>query len=998
MKKINTLIIILLFCNYLAVAQNYFQQEVNYTIQVKLDDKTHELSAFEEIEYINNSPNTLNFIYFHLWPNAYKNNSTALAKQKQQYTYYDIEKYSHMQGYIDSLDFKINGEPAKWELDENHIDICKLYLNKPLKPNEKITITTPFHVKIPSSRISRLGHHKQSYQITQWYPKPAVYDSKGWHQMPYLNTGEFYSEFGSFDVSITLPKNYVVGATGDLQNKEEIEWLNQLAEKTAGIKDFDKTDHSFPESSTELKTLQYTQKNVHDFAWFADKRYHVLKGEREMPNTKKTVTCWAMFLNKEADLWQRSIEYIGDALYYYSLWYGDYPYNQCTAVHSSISAGSGMEYPNITVIGDSRKPMLLEMVIMHEVGHNWFYGILGFNEREHPWLDEGINSFSEARYMKEKYNGEDKLYKLGLSEKQAKFLHLDNLSYHTFPYFSYLITARFNIDQPASLASEEYTASNYGQIIYHKTSCVFTYLHNYLGEDTFNHIMQDFYEEWKFKHPYPEDIRAAFESATNKDLDWIFDDLLQTTKKLDYKITKLEDNKVTIANKGMINAPCPISGIKDNQVVFTQWHDGFNDKKSFEIPSGQSYDCIAIDAQESMPEIYRGNNYIKTKGLLKKVEPLQVQFYGIAENPKRTTLNLSPAMGYNLYNEYMLGLVFYNSFIPRNKFEYQIAPMYGFGNKNLSGSARIAYHILPYESLFREVTLELSGKRFAFSHASDDNFHKLKADIGFDFKKSDPLNTYRHSVHLNYIIADDMNDIFTEVNPELESFINLNYKYNNSRLSSPHSIKVGAQYHKDFTKLNGEFNYKYKYHRQKAIDIRLFAGTFITKSDDYSPLYNFNLSGASGINDYTYDDMYFGRFEDPAGEQFFSKQYYINDGGFTTYAPQFTTPEWLLALNVSAAIPGLPRILNFHVYGNIATYGSCDSYLAYDNSDKLSWEAGVQYRIGGNTIIISLPVVMSKQLNDFTSEVHSNVAERIRFSFNIDNLNPFKTFESQMVQ
>ncbi|MCD4747003.1 MAG: hypothetical protein K8R58_11965, partial [Bacteroidales bacterium] len=259
-------------------SQTYFQQEVNYKIDVSLDDHNHELSAFETIEYINNSPDDLEFIYFHLWPNAYKNNETALAKQKFESggkrKYFKVEE---QRGYIDSLNFKVNGKAIKWEFDPEHIDICKIILNEPLQSGEKIIITTPFHVNIPKGVTSRLGHIEQSYQITQWYPKPAVYDKYGWHQMPYLTIGEFYSEFGSFDVSITLPKNYVVGATGNLMNEEEQDWLNKKAIGTAQIKEFDMDDNDFPPSDKEMKTIRFTENNIHDFAWFADKRFNVFK-------------------------------------------------------------------------------------------------------------------------------------------------------------------------------------------------------------------------------------------------------------------------------------------------------------------------------------------------------------------------------------------------------------------------------------------------------------------------------------------------------------------------------------------------------------------------------------------------------------------------------------------------------------------------------------------------------------------------------------------------
>ncbi|MGB0882430.1 MAG: hypothetical protein ACPGSO_05715, partial [Vicingaceae bacterium] len=315
-------------------SKKYFQQEVNYNIKVELDDKKHELFAFETIEYINNSEQTLTFIYFHLWPNAYKDYNSALGKQQLEdhntLLYYASE---NIKGYIDSLDFKIDGARANWSLDSTHKDICKLYLNTPLKPGEKINISTPFHVKLPLGIFSRMGHIEQSYQATQWYPKPAVFDKDGWHQMPYLDQGEFYSEYGTFDVFITLPKNYVVGATGDLINGEkELSWLNKKAEFTSKIENFDINNMDFPISSDTLKTLHYNQKNIHDFAWFADKRYHVLKGEITLPESKRKVTTWAMFTNNEADLWKKSIEYLNDATYYYSLWNGDYPYNQITAV------------------------------------------------------------------------------------------------------------------------------------------------------------------------------------------------------------------------------------------------------------------------------------------------------------------------------------------------------------------------------------------------------------------------------------------------------------------------------------------------------------------------------------------------------------------------------------------------------------------------------------------------------------------------------------------
>ncbi len=205
----------------LPAQKNYFQQEVNYTIKASLDDRQHSLSAEISMVYTNRSPDELGEIWMHCWPNAYASRRSAFARQKagQQDGEFYFAPDSSMGG-LKKLDFRVDGQQVKWSFDPKNPDIARLQLPRPLAPGGSITISTPFELDIPAS-FSRLGHVGQSYQMTQWFPKPAVYDTRGWHPIPYLDQGEFYSEFGSFDVTLTLPANYVVGATGVLQNPEE---------------------------------------------------------------------------------------------------------------------------------------------------------------------------------------------------------------------------------------------------------------------------------------------------------------------------------------------------------------------------------------------------------------------------------------------------------------------------------------------------------------------------------------------------------------------------------------------------------------------------------------------------------------------------------------------------------------------------------------------------------------------------------------------------------
>ncbi len=583
MRQFQLLILCYGFSFTTVLSQHYFQQEVNYRISVSLNDSAHSLSGYESISYINHAPQSLTFLYFHLWPNAYKNNSTAFAHQQilngnTEFHFASADEH----GFIDSLEFRINGEPVKWEYCQDSIDICRIILNEPLKPSDSIVITTPFYVKIPGA-FSRFGHVGQSYQITQWYPKPAVYDRQGWHQMPYLDQGEFYCEFGSFDVTITLPEDYVVGATGNLITEEERIWLEN---KAAGI-----NSSGSSADDEKRKTIRYTEKNIHDFAWFADKKYKVAKGEVVLSNGHK-VTTWAMYPDSVSGLWINAIEYVNDAVSYFSNWYGNYPYNQCSAVYGKIDAGGAMEYPTITVVGSTSSAAMLENYIMHEVGHNWFYGMLGFNERRYPHLDEGFNTFSEFRYMRTKYP-DLKLYRFLVDHAgAAKWMNIKDRPFGSYYYYGYLYAARSKSDQPMNLTSADYTLLNYGLVVYFKSALAYNYLLEYLGEEEFNRIMQKFFRDWQYRHPGPEDLRLAFEIDSGKDLSWFFRDMVTTKKTIDYSIHRYSDNKVLVKNNGRISSPVHVSAISEGKKS-SQWYPGFAGKQWLNVP-GEKADKVKL--------------------------------------------------------------------------------------------------------------------------------------------------------------------------------------------------------------------------------------------------------------------------------------------------------------------------------------------------------------------------------------------------------------------
>lgn len=998
-------------------AQNprpYWQQEVNYDIHVKFDDVNHFLRGDISINYTNNSPDTLHYILFHLWPNAYKNNFTAFAKQ---YLENDSTKFyyapDNMRGFIDSLNFEMNGLNTIVQYDSINPDIAKVNLPISLSPGKNAVIFTTFRVKIPYP-FSRLGHSGQQYEISQWYPKPAVYDRYGWHAFPYLDQGEFYSEFGSYNVHITLPKNYVVGATGVLQNKNEQEWLDKKAGEGAvkysaghSFKSSRKNATPFPPSDPETKTLDYVAENVHDFAWFADKRYVVMKSRVKLPHSGREVTTWSMFLPEDASLWMKAVTFADSGIWYYSKWVGDYPYPQATVVDGSLGAGSGMEYPMITIIREDNSRQQLDEVIAHELGHNWFYGVLAFNEREHPWMDEGINTYYQNRYMETRYPSA--LLLPGEAARLTKLLDL-NYPHHYENYLGYLFFAKQHNDQAMDQNAAQFTLLNYAAMVYAKTAEVFRYLESYLGTPVYDSIMQQFYSGWKFKHPYPEDLKSVFEKNTNKELDWLFNQLISTTDYLDYKLVKedvgikigeKEYAQIKVKNKAEVKGPYSIAAYKDEQKVNELWYGGFNGSMDVLFPEGD-YDYFRLDPDYDLPETNRQNNYLRRKGMLKKMEPLRLQWLVSADNPKRTQLFFAPLTGANFYDGFTPGIALYNSLFFPKKINFILVPQYGLHSKEFVGIGSINIPFYIPNSFLHSITFSSTLKSYTWGSESTDEFSvsdfrfiRFSQNISFDLRKKNPRSSITQKFVYRNILLNTEEPFPNGLSGNSEKGIYnlLTYSYNDSRVINPFSFTITGELgtntisHYSKLYLSGQYIISYP-GKKRGMEIRLFTGFFLSKPKN--TLYDFQLSGTTGLDDYRFDEIFLGRSEDTS---LFSQQISIaDDGGFKMKTvgvfPRIgESNSWILSVNLKVPVPFFTPVFVF-ADGGFAPNGNHYEVFQYDG--------GLGVSLLPNIIEVYLPLFLSSDMktNLTTTPFYDKWYERITFTFNIDKLNPFELIRS----
>ncbi len=911
----------------------YWQQQVDYIIDVTLNDKNNTIDGFEKLVYQNNSSDTLHYIWFHIWPNAYKNDRTAFSEQMLENgstKFYFSSK--EQKGYINRLQFKVNGVAAKTEDHPQHADIIKLMLPAPLPPRQQIEITTPFHVKLPYN-FSRGGYDKQTYQLTQWYPKPAVYDAQGWHPMPYLDQGEFYSEFGDFDVRITLPADYVVAATGASQNSEEIQWLkfrngylkNELekSRKSTGPKrttNSRKTNNNItPSKQTPVttKTLRFIQKNVHDFALFANKDFIVQQDTCQLLSGK-IINVFTYYTPEHKVFWKKSLGFAKDAVRFYSKEVGEYPYNVLSAVQGPQSFGGGMEYPTITIISPTNSEKDLDVILAHEIGHNWFYGILANNERAHPWLDEGVNSFYEKKYKRARY---------GESTKE------DEILFQTF--------AKQKKDQAITTASGDFSDLNYSLIAYHKTAEWLKILEETAGEEKFRSTMQQYFQQWKFKHPQPQNFKNAMEP------------LMGDHKK---EMITLLDRKGIFPDqkqKGFsVLTPLRPKSFKNYLLKPTKNALFFSPAAGY-----NNYDKLLLGALFT--------NY--------KFPPTPLQFIAVPlYGTGSKTVNGIGKISYSLYKE---GTI--------RKMEF------GMSGASFSKRRSLDSNGIKVFERFSKLTPSL---RFYFAQSPRSRKESwVEAKTFFLGEKNFSSFAVKSTDSLTYV------DSIKKENRYLNQ---LSFSFRDHRVLYPYDYELQLQQGKDFYRINFTGEYFFNYVKGGGAKLKLFAAKFGNwkNENSFSTFqYRPKLLGVTGEEDYTYSNYFVGRSASYANNASVDKnsgiaaqQIMIRDGGLKMRLDQFEflqgrSQKWVVAINFNTSLPQklFPIKIPLKLFFDIGTFGE-----AWNNDvtgSKFLYVGGLQLSLFKDILNIYAPVIYSSDFrnNLKTSPEQNKLSKKITFSIDL---------------
>ena len=541
----NRFLFLLLFVQF-SFSQNYWQQHVDYKMDINMDVSDFTFNGKQELVYTNNSRDTINKVYYHLFFNAFQPGSQMDVRSRTirdpdrrvGSRIFELEEKDY--GILDVISLKQDGKKIVFEQKGT---VLLARLNSPLLTGEKTTLSMVFDGQVPLQirRSGKLNKEGVDLTMTQWFPKLSEYDEEGWHPNPYIGR-EFHGVWGDYTVNITIDKNYVVGGTGYLQNVDEIG--HGYGEKTK-------------ETKGDLLTWKFYAPNVHDFAWAADPEF--------IHDIKKSESGIDLHFFYKPDVnvenWKKLQEDSVGLMDYFEEVIGPYPWKQ----YSIIQGGDGgMEYAMCTMITGQRPYPSLFGVTAHEMAHAWFQHLLATNEAKHPWMDEGFTEYITS------------LAEEAVVGKPSRYPHKSS-------YDRYYLLVNSGVEQAQTVHSDRYDYNfAYGASSYSKGSVFLSQLGYIIGKDNLDKTLKRYYEEFKFKHPTPNDFKRVAEKVSDMELEWYLNDWTRTDHKIDYglDISSLQSDRIiTLKRKARMPMPLDVEvsfsdGTKDMYYIPTDLMHG----------------------------------------------------------------------------------------------------------------------------------------------------------------------------------------------------------------------------------------------------------------------------------------------------------------------------------------------------------------------------------------------------------------------------------------
>lgn len=876
--------------------QNIFSQTNKITIDANLNTTTHEIQIKQKTVFYNKSEQTLKEVYFHNWANAYKNKNTPLAKRfiEKNSKSFHFAKEKH-RGHSKIETISINGETSKWEISDQNPDILKIELEEELKPKDSIVISKIYTVKLPRDKFTRYGIGSMAYNLRYWYLSPAIFKDE-WKLFNNLDLDDLYADYTDFFISFTIPDGFNLISDLSLVNEEK----NQNQTNTYNLK------------GTNFKDVFI---NINEFNEFTNYTFDDIQLITNMNNEKLNLPLKSSILKRE--------------FYFLKLHLGEVP-------NKNILLNK-IEYDKNPVYGFSQLPSFLapfshtfefDIQTFKLLSKKYIEQLFIINKREDAWLADGLQNYLMIKYVERYYPEIKAIGEISKLWGVRKF-NLAQINFNDkYPYV-YQFAARKNLDQPLTMRADSLSNFNYKITNKFKAGLGLQYLEAFLDDLNFKSIILNFSRKNNKQHLISNDFLNDLKSNTAKDISWFENDYLNTNKKIDYTIKKIERKedsiRVTIQNKRNISVPIQLYGVYKNEIKFKKWLPSIDSTATISIPKN-GYDRLSLNYELLLPEYNLRNNW---KNVKKRIfnRPLKPKFLLDIENPYYNQFFYTPVVRYNYYDGLVMGLTFSNKTILKKRFVYKLTPSIGSKSKQFSGSYSFAYEYLPENKKINRFFTGFAGS--SYQYAEGLRYTSFFPFATLEFKRKSLRDISSKSISASYIVIDKEKSPTQIEHPESNKYkvFNIGYGYAKPAIIEDIRFSTGLQVSEKFSKLSLTARYRKLTNANTQLDFRFFAGTFLSNNTE-SDYFSYALDRPS---DYLFKYDYLGRSEKSG---IFSQQIIINEGGFKSKLEVPFANQWLTTFNTSV---GLWRWLE--VYNDIGLVKNRGQkvYFAHENGIRLNF-------------------------------------------------------------
>ena len=905
-------------------------------IKAKFHIEKNQISVAQTIQYQNTSNDTLKTIYLSDWSHSYSTKKTPLANRLAE-EYKNVFHFakSNERGYTTITGLQQDGTDAFFERVQNHPDVIKVTLNTALLPNESYTLNLNYLIQIPSDKFTDYGVTPEGdFNLKYWYITPAVYDGN-WQYYSNKNLDDLYVPKSDITIEIEHPKNYQLTSELNIRNTtltddSQIVTLNGNNRVSSKL---------FLNKTTTFKTIQDG-----NLAFVSNIKDDNLEMIDKILITEKIIT----FINKNL---------------------GKYPHEKLllTKIEASKNPVYGLNFlPKF--IKPYPSHFEYELKILKIALQNYLENTLLINPRKDQWLLDGIQVYFLMNYVETQYP--DMKFLGSMSNFWGiRSFHAADLKYNDKYILAYMLMARTNMDQILTMPKDSLLKFNENIGNKYKAGIGFKYLDDFVNSDVVETTIKSFLAENQLKPTSPKAFETYLKTKTDKNVDWFFDDYINTRKKIDFKIkkvTKTEDSiTLTIKNKRDNSMPVSLYTLHNDSIISKIWVENISESKTITIPRNDA-NKLVLNYNTVIPENNLRDNWKSLKGFFFNNKPLQFRLFKDIEDPYYNQVFFMPILEFNnIYDGIDLGIRVYNKTILRKHFTYSLEPQYSVKSKSLTGSASFSVNHFIEDSDLYSIRYGISTSYK--SYAEDLFVRQVSPFVKFSFREDDDFRSnQREALTIRYVDTkrdEDVLNISNSTKPDYNIF-NVIYINSNDNLINFNEWVTDLEISKAFSKISFNYEYRKLFESNRQLNLRFFSGAFIhNKNPIDSDYFSFALDRPT---DYLFQYNYLGRSE---ATGIFSQQFIDAEGGFKSKLETPYANQWITTLNASTTL-----------WKYILAYGDVGLVKNKFNSPKFVYDSGIRINLVTDYFEVYFPIY-----SNLGWEIgQPNYDEKIRFKFTVD--------------